>query len=153
MNNITYNIHIRKSFVFSRKSSFLWWRFSSKFQESSVTNFSFLGRNFCRKFSLIWLNVACGQGRISTYFQTLSKKRRRLYSKPSFVTHSCTHRYIFPSPMMLNFGLVPSAKQRQNPCSGPPPVYPDLSTRYDWRWKCHCWFANQDERKFEMHFR
>ena len=23
-------------------------------------------------------------------------------------------------------------KQRQNPCSGPPPVCLDLSTRYDW---------------------
>ena len=23
-------------------------------------------------------------------------------------------------------------KQRQNPCSGPPSVYLDLSTRYDW---------------------
>ena len=28
--------------------------------------------------------------------------------------------------------LSPSAKQRQNPCSGPPPVYKDLSTRHDW---------------------
>jgi len=25
-----------------------------------------------------------------------------------------------------------SAKQRRNPCSGPPPVYQDLSTRHDW---------------------
>ena len=28
--------------------------------------------------------------------------------------------------------LSPSAKQRRNPCSGLPPVYQDLSTRYDW---------------------
>ena len=28
--------------------------------------------------------------------------------------------------------LSPSAKQRQNPCSGPSPVYQDLSTRHDW---------------------
>ena len=27
--------------------------------------------------------------------------------------------------------LSPSAKQRQNPCSGPPPVYKDLSARHD----------------------
>ena len=34
--------------------------------------------------------------------------------------------------MKLNFRLSPSAKQRQNPCSGFPPVYQDLSTRHDW---------------------
>ena len=28
--------------------------------------------------------------------------------------------------------LSPSAKQRQNPSSGPSPVYQDLSTRHDW---------------------
>ena len=28
--------------------------------------------------------------------------------------------------------LSPSAKQRRNPCSGPPPEYQDLSTRHDW---------------------
>ena len=28
--------------------------------------------------------------------------------------------------------LSPSAKQRQNPCSGPHPVHQDLSTRHDW---------------------
>ena len=28
--------------------------------------------------------------------------------------------------------LTPSAKQRRNPCSGLPAVYPDLSTRHDW---------------------
>ena len=28
--------------------------------------------------------------------------------------------------------LGPSAKQRWNPCSGPPPVYQDLSKRHDW---------------------
>ena len=27
---------------------------------------------------------------------------------------------------------TPAAKQRRNPCSGLPPVYQDLSTRYDW---------------------
>ena len=32
----------------------------------------------------------------------------------------------------MNFWLSPSAKQRRNPCSGSPPVYQDLSTRYDW---------------------
>ena len=30
------------------------------------------------------------------------------------------------------FWLSPPAKQPRNPCSGPPPVYQDLSTRYDW---------------------
>ena len=28
--------------------------------------------------------------------------------------------------------LSPSAKQRRNPCSGPPTVYQDLSTHHDW---------------------
>ena len=28
--------------------------------------------------------------------------------------------------------LSPSAKQRRNPFSGPPPVYKDLSARHDW---------------------
>ena len=28
--------------------------------------------------------------------------------------------------------LSPSAKQRRNPCSRPPPVYQDLNTRHDW---------------------
>jgi len=28
--------------------------------------------------------------------------------------------------------VSPSAKQRRNPCSRPPPVYQALSTRYDW---------------------
>ena len=31
--------------------------------------------------------------------------------------------------------LSPSVKQCQNPWSGPPPVYKDLSTRHDWRVK------------------
>ena len=48
-----------------------------------------------------------------------------------------------------------SAKGRQNPCSGLPPVYQDLSTRPDWPVKkaivdLH---ANQDEKKFETYFR
>ena len=32
----------------------------------------------------------------------------------------------------IKLWLTPSAKQRRNPCSGPPAVYPDLSTRHDW---------------------
>ena len=32
----------------------------------------------------------------------------------------------------FNFWLSLSAKQRQNPCSGPPLVYQDLSAIYDW---------------------
>jgi len=31
-----------------------------------------------------------------------------------------------------NLWLSPSAKQPRNPCSRPPPVYQDLSTRHDW---------------------
>ena len=32
-------------------------------------------------------------------------------------------------------GLSPSAKQYRNSCSGPPPVYQDLSTAHDWPFK------------------
>ena len=32
----------------------------------------------------------------------------------------------------INFWFSRSAKQCQNPCSGPPPVYQDLSTCHDW---------------------
>ena len=32
----------------------------------------------------------------------------------------------------MNYWLSPSSKGRRNPCSGPSPVYQDLSTRYDW---------------------
>ena len=49
--------------------------------------------------------------------------------------------------------LTPSAKQRQNPCSGLPAVYPDLSTRHDWPVKkafvLFVVIANQVEGKFE----
>ena len=34
--------------------------------------------------------------------------------------------------MELNFWLSPSARQCQNPCSRPQPVYWDLSTNHDW---------------------
>ena len=34
--------------------------------------------------------------------------------------------------MEIKFWLSLSAKQRQNPCSGPPPVYQDLSMHYGW---------------------
>ena len=32
----------------------------------------------------------------------------------------------------IKLWLTPSAKQRRNPCSGLPAVYPDLSTRHYW---------------------
>ena len=32
----------------------------------------------------------------------------------------------------IKLWLTPSAKQRRNPCSGLPAVYPDLSTHHDW---------------------
>ena len=44
--------------------------------------------------------------------------------------------------------LSPSVKQCQNPCSGPPPVYKDLSARHDWPVKkAIVDFANQVEWK------
>ena len=50
-----------------------------------------------------------------------------------------------------------SAKQRRNPCSGLPAVYPDLSTRHDWPVKksfvLFVVIANQVKGEFETHFR
>ena len=37
----------------------------------------------------------------------------------------------------IKLWLTP-AKQRRNPCSGLPAVYPDLSTRHDWPVKKLC---------------
>ena len=57
----------------------------------------------------------------------------------------------------IKLWLTPSAKQRRNPCSGLPAVYPDLSTRHDWPVKKGLFLfvviANQVEGKFETHFR
>ena len=58
----------------------------------------------------------------------------------------------------INLWLTPSAKQRQNPCSGLPAVYPDMSARHDWPVKkrplfCFVVIANQVKGKFETHFR
>ena len=54
------------------------------------------------------------------------KNREKKYSiwleKESLVWFNLRHRG----------NLSPSAKQRRNPCSGPPPVYQDLRTRNDW---------------------
>ena len=57
----------------------------------------------------------------------------------------------------IKLWLTPSVKQRRNPCSGLPAVYPDLSTHYDWPVKkafvLFVVIANQIEGKFESHFR
>ena len=57
----------------------------------------------------------------------------------------------------IKLWLTPSAKQRRNPCSGLPAVYPDLSTGHDWPVKkgfvLFVVIANQVEGEFETHFR
>ena len=57
----------------------------------------------------------------------------------------------------IKLWLTPSAKERRNPCSGLPAVYPDLSTRHDWPVKkgfvLFVVIANQIEGEFETHFR
>ena len=79
---------------------------------------------------------------ISTVAQKLSLRRRHL---PSLRADE------------IKLWLTPSAKQRQNPCSGLPAVYPDLSTRHDWPVKkgfvLFVVIANQVEGEFETHFR
>ena len=42
--------------------------------------------------------------------------------------------------------LTPSAKQRRNPCSRLPAVYPDLSTRHDWPVKKGLCFVCRDRQ-------
>ena len=44
----------------------------------------------------------------------------------------------------IKLRLTPSAKQRRNPCSGLPAVYPDLSTRHDWPVKKGLCFVCRD---------
>ena len=46
----------------------------------------------------------------------------------------------------INLWLIPSAKQRRNPCSGLPAVYPDLSTRHDWPVKKGLCFVCRDRQ-------
>ena len=46
----------------------------------------------------------------------------------------------------IKLWLTPSAKQRRNPCSGLPAVYPDLSTRHDWLVKKGLCFVCRDRQ-------
>ena len=46
----------------------------------------------------------------------------------------------------IKLWLTPSAKQRQNPCSGLPAVYPDLSTCHDWPVKKGLCFVCRDRQ-------
>ena len=44
----------------------------------------------------------------------------------------------------IKLWLTPSGKQRQNPCSGLPAVYPDLSMHHDWPVKKDLCFVCRD---------
>ena len=46
----------------------------------------------------------------------------------------------------IKLWLTPSAKQRRNPCSGLPAVYPDLSTHHDWPVKKGLCFVCRDRQ-------
>ena len=46
----------------------------------------------------------------------------------------------------IKLWLTLSAKQRRNPCSGLPAVYPDLSTRHDWPVKKNLCFVCRDRQ-------
>ena len=50
---------------------------------------------------------------------------------PVYTFTICTF-HLACTPDETKLWLSPSAKQRRNSCSGPPPVYQDLSTRHDW---------------------
>ena len=46
----------------------------------------------------------------------------------------------------IKLWLTPSEKQRRNPCSGLPAVYPDLSMLHDWRVKKGLCFVCRDRQ-------
>ena len=46
----------------------------------------------------------------------------------------------------IKLWLTLSAKQRRNPCSGLPAVFPDLSTRHDWPVKKGLYFVCRDRQ-------
>ena len=46
----------------------------------------------------------------------------------------------------IKLWLTLSAKQRRNPCSGLPAVYPDLTTRQDWLVKKGLCFVCRDRQ-------
>ena len=52
----------------------------------------------------------------------------RLVPLPSF---ECKLSFSSMRADEIKLWVTPSAKQRRNPCSGVPAVYPDLSTRHD----------------------
>jgi len=51
---------------------------------------------------------------------------------PVYSFGTITNFHLACTPDETKLWLGASAKQRRNPCSGPPPVYQDLSTRHDW---------------------
>ena len=102
---------------------------------------------------LISLPERDGRKRLRTLKEVL--QRNRLYHLhffckfPSSVTFAVIRNSVCATDeSKLWFCL--SAKQRWHPCSGPPPVYHDLSMCHDWPVKkgIVSGFANQDERKF-----
>ena len=70
--------------------------------------------------------------------------------------HFFSARLVFPLPPLSAPGsprMIPSAKRQQNPCSGSPHVYQDLSMCHDWPVEnAMVKFANWDDRKFKTHF-
>ena len=55
-----------------------------------------------------------------------------LMNKDPVYTFTITTFHLACTPDETKLWLSPSAKQRRNRFSGPPPVYQDLSTRHDW---------------------
>ena len=53
-------------------------------------------------------------------------------NKDLVYTFTITTFHLACTPDETKLWLSPSAKQRRNRFSGPPPVYQDLSTRHDW---------------------
>ena len=63
---------------------------------------------------------------------TFSAFRMGAYSRWVLIRGWTLIRVNTVSQTEINFWFSRSAKQCQNPCSGPPPVYQDLSTCHDW---------------------
>ena len=77
--------------------------------------------------------------------------RARLANTKFSLTHRASNSFHIRTVSSLRadeikLWLTPSAKQRRNPCSGLPAVYPDLSTRHDWPVKKGLCFVCRDHQ-------
>ena len=135
------------------KENHLWWKW--------VQN----ATRGCREWAKTWLDpplhlaLLWHRGLKQLWHGILSEIKTTVVCKDE--SQSIRLTYIMPTIFLATLAcatngtklwLSPSAKQRRNPCSRPPPVSNHLSTCHDWPcYKCHCWFANQVTGIFKMY--